>query len=164
MLDYRAFREIKLLLVISILATGSLILSQTIGIYETKAEPKVVEVKGLDNFQFSVTEITAKPGEEITVKLVNDSKLPAQVMSHNFVLLKQSTDPKTFNDAVLAASPQGVVPEDMNDQLIANTGQVGGGDNKSVTFKTPSAPGEYIYICTFPGHFAAGMKGKLIIQ
>lgn len=48
---------------------------------------KVVEIKGSDQMKFSVESIQATPGQKITVKLSNDSKFPANAMSHNFVLL-----------------------------------------------------------------------------
>jgi len=28
----------------------------------------------------------------------------------------------------------------------------------------PAAPGSYPYVCTFPGHFVAGMKGNLVVK
>ncbi len=127
-------------------------------------EKGVVEIEGLDSLRFTVTEITAKPGEKITVKLLNNSSFPANVMSHNFVLLKKSTDPAAFNEAVFGESQQGSIPESMTDQVIADTGLVAGGESKSVTFRVPNEPGDYIYICTFPGHFSAGMKGTLTVN
>ena len=38
------------------------------------------------------------------------------------------------------------------------------GQEVSTTFKAPAKPGTYPYICTFPGHFFAGMKGTLIVK
>lgn len=128
------------------------------------SQPRVIEIEGLDSLKFSVTEITAKPGEEITVKLINNSSMPASAMSHNFVLLKPGTDPKAFNDKVLSQSKDGTIPEELNPMVIADSGLVAGGEMKSVTFTVPEEPGEYTYICTFPGHFAAGMKGTLTVK
>jgi azurin len=130
----------------------------------TEGEPRVIEIEGLDSLKFSVTSISAKPGEEITVKLVNNSSMPANAMSHNFVLLKAETDPAAFNKDVLAKGENGNVPEEMTDGVIAKTGLVAGGESDSVTFTVPEEPGEYTYICTFPGHFAAGMKGTLTVK
>jgi azurin len=52
----------------------------------------------------------------------------------------------------------------MSDQIIAHTGLVAGGESDTVTFTAPEEPGDYEYICTFPGHFAAGMKGTLTVK
>lgn len=131
---------------------------------EEDSSARVIEIEGLDTLKFTVTEITASPGEEITVELVNNSSMPANAMSHNFVLLKKATNPGEFNQKVLQAGNNGVVPDELNEFVIANTGMVAGGESKSVTFTVPEEPGEYDYICTFPGHFAAGMKGKLIVK
>ena len=67
-----------------------------------ETEARVIEIEGTDKLKFTVTEITAKPGEKITVKLINKSSLPPNVMSHNFVLLKKGVDPVKFNNDVLA--------------------------------------------------------------
>lgn len=127
-------------------------------------QAKTIEVDGMDNLRFSEEVITVKPGEEITIKLVNKSKMPAIAMSHNWVLLKADADVHAFDKAALkAGKDNGYLPQDMS-QVIAHTGLVGGGESDSVTFTVPKAPGEYEFICTFPGHFAAGMKGKLVVK
>ena len=38
------------------------------------------------------------------------------------------------------------------------------GETVEVTFDAPKAPGVYTFICTFPGHFLAGMKGTLTVK
>jgi len=126
--------------------------------------PHTIEIEGLDSLQFSKTEINAKPGEQITVKLVNNTSMPAESMSHDFVLLKKDTDPATFVNDVLKEDQNGSVPSDLTDKVIAHTGMVAGGESDSVTFTVPEETGEYTYVCTFPGHFASGMKGKLIVK
>jgi azurin len=47
--------------------------------------------------------------------------------------------------------------------IIAHTALIEGEDSPSVTFAAP-APGTYTFLCTFPEHYAAGMKGTLTIQ
>jgi plastocyanin len=32
------------------------------------------------------------------------------------------------------------------------------------SFGAPAKPGSYTYLCTFPGHFVAGMKGVLVVK
>lgn len=128
------------------------------------AQARTVEMEGTDSFKFSVTQIAAKPGEEITVKLINNSSLPPVAMSHNFVLLKRGTDASAFANAAITANDNGYIPKDMANKIIARTELVAGGEAKSVTFKAPKQPGEYTYICTFPGHYAAGMVGILTVK
>jgi len=33
-----------------------------------------------------------------------------------------------------------------------------------VTFDVPNAPGRYEYVCSFPGHFLAGMRGVILVN
>lgn len=52
----------------------------------------------------------------------------------------------------------------MSDQVLFHTEMVGGGETTEVTFTAPDEPGEYEYLCSFPGHYAAGMKGFLVVK
>ena len=125
---------------------------------------KVVAIKGTDQLKFSVENIQATPGQKITVKLTNESKFPAASMSHNFVLLKESADPEAFDKAGLKHADNGYIDPKLKDQIIAHTAMAGGGKTVEVTFDAPKKPGKYVYICTFPGHFGAGMKGILTVK
>ncbi|ERJ20153.1 Electron transfer protein azurin I [Salinisphaera shabanensis E1L3A] len=128
------------------------------------AQAKTVEIEGTNSLRFSQESITVKPGEEVTIKLVNNSKLPASAMAHNWLLLKSDADAGKVDEAAMGAKANDYVPEDMSDQIIAHTGLVGGGESDTVTFTAPEEPGDYTYICTFPGHFQAGMKGTLTVK
>lgn len=127
------------------------------------AQARTIKIEGLDSLQFSQTHIEAKAGEKITVTLVNNTKMPAAAMSHNFVLLHHDVDPAAFANKAMGSADNGYIPKDMTDKVLADTGLVAGGESKSVTFTVPSEPGDYTYICSFPGHFAAGMKGTLTV-
>ena len=48
---------------------------------------RAIEITGNDTMKFSVTEITAKPGEKLSVTLVNIGTTPKFSMGHNWVLL-----------------------------------------------------------------------------
>jgi azurin len=84
-------------------------------------------------------------------------------MAHNFVLLKKGTDAKAFADQAMKAQATGYIAAALKAQVLASTGLAGPGETVQVTFKVPTAPGKYEFICSFPGHFAAGMKGTLIV-
>ncbi|MCC5023285.1 MAG: hypothetical protein J6386_11065 [Candidatus Synoicihabitans palmerolidicus] len=32
-----------------------------------------------------------------------------------------------------------------------------------MTFTVPSEPGDYVFLCSFPAHFMAGMKGVIVV-
>lgn len=128
-------------------------------------QAKTFEIEGMNTLRFSEASITVKPGEKVTLKLVNNTKLPGMAMSHNWVLLAAGVDAKKVDAAASAAgSSASYIPAGMSKEILAHTGLVAGGESKTVTFTAPKKPGDYEYICTFPGHFAAGMKGTLVVK
>lgn len=125
---------------------------------------RVVEIKGLNNMTFDVTEIVAKPGERITVRLTSITDFKPRQMSHNFVLLKQTADVQSFISASEKSAIEDFVAPQMRDQVIAFTSMASGGETVEVTFTAPERPSKYMYVCTFPGHFFAGMRGTLTVK
>jgi azurin len=126
--------------------------------------PRVVAITGTDAMKFSVTAIEAKPGEKITVKLTGQGAIPKVAMAHNFVLLAAKTDANAFATAGAMSRPTDFIPPAMKDKVLAATKLAGNGETVEVTFDAPKTPGVYEFVCTFPGHFAAGMKGTLTVK
>ena len=56
------------------------------------------------------------------------------------------------------------IPAAKKASILANTKLAGGGETVEVTFTAPTEPGEYTYICSFPGHVSGGMKGTLTVR
>lgn len=129
-----------------------------------QAKPRVVEIIGTDDMKYNTTTIAAKPGEQITVRLIAKGTMPAIAMSHNFVLLALKTDPAAFTTAGMTARATDYIAPANKAQVLAATKLAANGQTVEVTFKAPTAPGVYNYVCTFPGHFAAGMKGTLTVK
>ena len=130
------------------------------------AQPAVrtVEIQVGDNMKYSVGAITAKPGENLRVVLKDVGKMPKLAMAHNFVLLKKGVDPKRFVDLSASERDNDFIAPALKNQVLATTGLVGPGETREVTFEVPADPGTYTFVCTFPGHFALGMKGALIVS
>jgi len=111
-----------------------------------------------NQMKFEQTEFTVEAGTEVTLTFDNTATSPA--MEHNVVILTDNTQAvinRVGNAAVNAASNE-YIPED--DAILANTALAKPGETVTVTFKAPSEPGEYAYICTFPGHYAM-MQGTM---
>jgi len=125
---------------------------------------RLVEITGNDQMKFSVVSITAKPGEELHVRLKSVGTIPKIAMAHNFVLLAKGTDAAAFTNASATASATGYIPAQLKAKVLAATTLVGPGEVADVTFKAPAAPGSYTFLCSFPGHFVAGMKGVLVVK
>jgi azurin len=126
-------------------------------------QARTVEIDGTDQMKFSVTTINAKPGEEIRVRLRIVSTMPKMAMSHNFVLLNAGVDAAAFANEAMMAGPT-YIPAARKNQVYASTAMGGGGETVEVTFKAPAKAGTYTYLCTFPGHFAIGMRGTLVVK
>jgi azurin len=108
--------------------------------------------------------ITASAGEEIRINLTTESEMPAIAMAHNFALLTAESDVDAFINASITARDTDYIAPDMQDMVIANTTMIGGGESDEVTFTAPTEPGEYTFVCSFPGHYTSGMVGVLIVE
>ena len=130
------------------------------------ATPRTIKIRaGVDNaMKFDVASISAAPGESLKVVLTNASTLPKEVMGHNWVLLTAGTDPMAFAAAAVPEAANGYIPSKMKDKIVAVVGMLGPNETGEVTFKAPTAPGEYRFVCTFPGHGQIGMKGVLVVK
>lgn len=120
-----------------------------------------IELLGNDLMQFDKKIMRVKEGQEVTLVLKHTGTMKANIMGHNFVLLKQGTDISTFGSAASAAKDTDYIPDSGKD-VIAHTKMIGGGETTSVSFKAP-AKGEYDFICSFPGHYGI-MQGKFIVE
>ncbi len=125
---------------------------------------RTVEIVGTDDMKFSLANITAKPGEQLRVRLVSKGTMPKVAMAHNFVLLQKGASQVKFVTAGATARATDFIPPDMKNQVLAATALAGPGETVETTFKVPTAPGEYPFLCTFPGHFQAGMRGTLTVK
>jgi azurin len=125
---------------------------------------RTVELTGGDDMKYSQTAIEAKPGETLHVVLKSTGTVPKIAMAHNFVALKAGVDAAKFSQDAMTARETDYVPAERKADILASTKLAGPGETVDVTFKAPTKPGVYPYLCTFPGHFAAGMHGELTVK
>lgn len=128
------------------------------------AAGRTIELTGGDDMKFNVTAISAKPGETLHVVLKNVGTVPKIAMAHNFVALKTGVDAAKFAQDAMTARDTEYVPAARKADVLASTKLAGPGETVEVTFKAPAKAGVYPYLCSFPGHFAAGMKGELTVK
>jgi azurin len=158
----KEFRMIKVRTYVgTALAGGALVIGSAL---LAQAPGRVIAISADDTMKYSVTTIEAKPGESLDVKLTNKGTLPKAAMAHNFVLLKKGTDVNAFTTEAVMARETDYVPPKFKADVIVSTTLTGPGETVDAKFKAPTAPGTYQYFCSFPGHFAAGMKGSLIVK
>jgi azurin len=97
------------------------------------------------------TELTVKAGQFVELVFVNPD-----VMQHNFLLgAPGSLDRIGAAADAMMTGPDGpaqqyvpAIPE-----VLFATTLVDPGQTLTVQFKAPEEPGEYPYVCTFPGHW-----------
>ena len=129
----------------------------------THASQKVI-ITGNDTMQFDKREFTVKSGEKVELEFKNIGKLPKIAMGHNLVILKKGISSLKFGQKVmnLGASATNALPEGSMEDVIAATKLLGPGENEILTFTAPE-PGDYQFVCSFPGHFAM-MRGIMIVK
>ena len=125
---------------------------------------RTVEIIGTEDMKFSVTNIAAKPGEQLRIRLVSKGAMPKIAMAHNVVVLNKGVSQVDFVTAAMQARATDFIPADKKADILAATALAGAGETVEVTFKVPAAAGEYPYVCSFPGHFQAGMRGTLTVK
>ena len=109
--------------------------------------------------QFAPAALSATAGQPVKVTFKNGSA----AQKHNWVLVKGGdAEAQKVDDAGAAAGEAaGYIPSDPN--IIASVKLLNGGESGSTSFTAPAA-GSYIFLCTFPGHYVAGMKGTLTVK
>jgi len=110
--------------------------------------------------KYDVTEVILERNTKIELVFANNDD-----MLHNLVITEKG---KSAVDKVgdmglrlgLDGADMNYVPD--SDLVLYHTGIVAPETSETIYFQTPSAPGEYWIVCTFPGH-AASMRAKLIV-
>ncbi|CAM3510211.1 azurin [Aequorivita lipolytica] len=121
-----------------------------------------VTIEGNDQMKFNKTEIRVKAGQKVKLTLNHVGKMDVTVMGHNWALLTQDADMAAVGQASAVAKDTDYIPSDMADKIIVHTKMLGGGESDTIEFDAP-APGTYVFMCTFPGHYAL-MQGKFIVE
>ena len=130
-----------------------------------EAPPKVVEISVDDSMKFSVNEFEVAHGQKVNLVLKNVGTSPKASMGHNWVGLNKGVNwQKYVEDASMAAGQDYVPPATKGKDVIANTKLLGPNESDSITFTAPHVPGNYDYVCTFPGHATQGMKGVMVVK
>jgi putative heme-binding domain-containing protein len=113
-----------------------------------------------EEMRYDVPWFAVQAGTDIQVILKNED-----LMAHNLVITK----PDALQTVALQAAAEGptigpsgkqYVP-DSSDVLIG-TEMVSAEKQSRITFRAPSEPGEYPYVCTFPGHWMR-MYGVMVV-
>ena len=124
-----------------------------------------IVITGNDTMQFDLKAFEVKAGEKVSLTLKNTGKLPKIAMGHNLVLLKKGVSAIAFGQKAMGAGANATnpLPDSVKEDVIASTKLLGPGESDTVSFTAPADPGDYEYVCTFPGHFAM-MRGTMTVK
>jgi azurin len=128
------------------------------------AQDAKIEITGNDQMQFNIKAFEVTEGQKVVLSFKHIGQLPAVAMGHNVVILKAGTAVPAFATKCAPAKDTAYIPQDEESkkEVIAHTKMLGGGESDEITFTAP-APGEYPFICSFPGHFAI-MQGVMTVK
>lgn len=128
------------------------------------AQDAKIEITGNDQMQFNTKAFEVTEGQKVVLSFKHIGQLPAVAMGHNVVILKSGTAVPAFATKCAPAKDTGYIPQDEESKaaIVAHTKMLGGGESDEITFTAP-APGEYPFICSFPGHFAI-MQGVMTVK
>jgi azurin len=128
--------------------------------------PKTVEVQADDKMRFDVTAFEVSRGQKVSITLKNVGTTPKFSMGHNLVVLDKTVNTgnatKFLDTAAMAASSD-YVPKGSK-EVLAATKLLGPSETDTITFTAPYVPGEYLYLCSFPGHYSQGTKGFMTVK
>jgi len=131
---------------------------------EPVGEELRIEIGGDDRMQFDVTAFEVHPQQPVTIVFINKGSMPKESMGHNLVVLQRDVDVVDFaNTSGRHVRNEYIDPEKEN-QVIAATRILGPGEREEISFVAPRQTGEYPFVCTFPGHTQAGMRGVMTVR
>jgi len=120
-----------------------------------------IVIKAALGLQFDQKKLTAKPGEKLTILFKNPDVVP-----HNWLLAKPGSLQRIGKKCDLMISdPQGLANHYVpgSEDVIAYTDMTNPDGEFIVHINAPEEPGDYPYLCTFPGHWMI-MNGVLVVE
>lgn len=109
--------------------------------------------------RFDLEKIEVEAGSRIELVFDNDDD-----MQHNVVIVQPGTADEVGEQAMqlgLRGGEMHYVPD--NDNVLYYTSLLGPGASETIYFAAPETPGNYTYVCTFPGHHII-MRGTLVVN
>ena len=120
-----------------------------------------IRINAIAGLQFNTKELTATAGEAIALRLSNKDAMP-----HNLVVVRPGAMQKIGELSMkMLADPKAAdkhyVPDEP--EIVAFTHVIGPESVHTTHFRVPDEPGDYPFLCTFPGHWMT-MNGVLKVR
>ena len=118
-----------------------------------------LSVGTLPGLLFDTPSFSVAAGSKVALRFDNNDD-----MLHNLVI----TTPGSADEIVDAAMNLGIRGQEMNyvpdgDEVLHYVGLLEPETEQTIYFEAPATPGEYPFVCTFPGH-GMTMRGVLKVQ
>jgi azurin len=113
-------------------------------------------LSAVEPLRFSVPELTVKAGARVRVLFNNEGE-----MLHNFVVVQPGRADAVATAAAalgLSGQAQNYVPD--TGDVLYHTALLEPNRSETIFFRAPTTPGDYTYLCSFPGHGFV-MRGTL---
>ncbi|MEM6879320.1 MAG: plastocyanin/azurin family copper-binding protein, partial [Bacteroidota bacterium] len=120
-----------------------------------EAEVNIV-LSTLPGMRYDRTRLSTRAGQRVKLTFYNNDDMP-----HNLVLVRPGKMPEVGQAAGamgLDGPAKAYVPN--SSAVLYHTGLLGPGTNEVIYFTAPDTPGDYNFVCTFPGHWRT-MNGVL---
>lgn len=119
------------------------------GVFNDTAEFTEIRVGTLlEQLKYDIKEFEVKAGKKLKVHFKNSDYVP-----HNLVFVKPGAA-NGVGEAAMTLGEQGFakqwIPDD--DRILAHSKLIDFGQQEILEFEAPKEPGEYQFVCTFPGH------------
>ncbi len=124
----------------------------------------VVEITADDKMRFNIESFAVPVGGPVKLKLVNLGKMPKATMGHNLVILGADINVNTFATDAASSRDNDYIPLQYSGGIIAATKLLGPGESDTVEFTAPEVAGDYNFLCSFPAHIYAGMRGVMTVE
>ena len=150
-------------------AVGAAFLSGPIAQADDVAEVTITADKL--TFFYDIKEFKVKAGQKVKLTFINP-KDSMNLQPHNLIIIKPGklqamiagvSDPGRMSDPKWLKNPIPAEGDDLHAHILHHTKLLAYGEEETLEFTAPSEPGDYPYVCSFPGH-AALMNGVMKVE
>jgi putative membrane-bound dehydrogenase-like protein len=143
-----------------VIADTEVVSTQKSGILSDTPELTTIRIATVpEKMKYDVTELTVKAGKKVRLTFANQDFMP-----HNLLLVKPGKA-ESVGEKAIALGAKGFdvsfIPESTD--ILWHTNLVDHGKEQIVEFTAPASPGEYPYLCSFPGHHLI-MRGVMKVK
>lgn len=124
---------------------------------------KIIRISAVkEHMLYDLKQFEVRAGHPVKLEFVNPDAI-----SHNLVIIRPGTEESVGLEVNrMIADPKQIeigqyIPE--TDAILFHTEMVPPNSSETLRFIAPKEPGNYPYICTFPGHWTI-MKGVMVVK